>query len=250
MLLSMNASYHWAKINKKAYLLRMTVFIILVSFLSAFLASWGILYGFVTPALSFPFYAFYGEMHGSPIPPLGYSDWIPTYSIHFLTMEISSLKPQDSVEYVENFGWRYQLLGYHVIFLNMEIGVIVVKYLMFYALTFPLLFFIVVNIVGAILGYKMSEMHRIQEWGTNKRWNSLGLILGFVFLGIGFWLSNIGVVKTGRNPPWGEYYNEYAVTLYPYRGGGIIFFLFGIIVLGIVIGRLLSKYWQLDDFRD
>ena len=92
-------------------------------------------------------------MHGAPVPPEGYSYWIPTYRIHFLTAEISNLKANDSAGM-----WTYQLFGYHVTFLNAEIGYIDSQSLVSgdYRLTFPLLFFMLVNIVGAVLGYGIS----------------------------------------------------------------------------------------------
>ena len=227
MLLSMYASYHWAKISKKDYVLRMTVFIILVSLLSAFFAlPWGVFFGgVVSPVLSFPFYAIRTEVLGSPIPPEGYSYWIETYQIHFLATEILATKPDEFVEPT------YRFLGYHIVFLNLEIGYIPRRNQGYYILPFSFLFFILVNVVGTLSGYKIGRIRRIREWGTNKRWGLLGLTLGFVFSGVGFWLSNIGIAETGW---WG-----YPITSYPYGDDAVAFFLFGIIVWATVIGKIM-----------
>lgn len=232
MLLSMYASYHWVKISKKPYVLRMTVFIILVSLLSVFFAiPWGVFFGgVVSPVLSFPFYAISTEVLGSPIPPEGYSYWIQTYQIHFLATEILATKPHDFVEP----DWTYRFLGYRITFLNMEIEYVARQNLEqtgYYTLPFSFSFFMLVNVVGALLGYRIGRIRRIRQWGTNKRWGLLGLILGFVFLGLGLWLSNIGIAETRW---WG-----YPITSYPYRDDALAFFLFGIIAWAIVIGKIL-----------
>jgi len=234
----MYASYHWGKISKKHYVVRMTVFIVLVSLISAyFIGLLGIFFGFVSPVLSFPFYGLATEVQGSPIPPEGYSYWIMTYRIHFLATEIYSLKPHDLVEQVD--GWKHRVLGDHIVFLNMEVGYVSSQFVGDYFRRFSFLFFLLVNIMGALLGYALNRTHRIREWVASQRWGLIGLILGFAFLGLGLWSSNIGVMVTSRNPPWGDVYVEYTETLHPYSEDGFHFFLFGILVLAIVVGRFL-----------
>jgi len=240
MLLSFYASFRWAR--SEHYVLKMTVFIIVASFFSAVIGSsfaW-ILFG-PLPFLSFPFYAIRDEMHGSPVPPEGWSFWIPTYRIRFLTAEVSSLKAHDFVEHVGGSGWSYQLLGYNVTFVNMEIGYIDKESLGSYPLTFPFLFFLLVNVAGALLGFWISKIHMFQksEW----EWTSMGFLsrvaLGLVLIGVGIWLSTFGVATTVRIPPWtGDYVTT---TIYPYQEDALVFVIFGITWLAII---LLEFAWE------
>lgn len=211
--------------------------IILVSFFSAYvgIGIGSLLFG-PLPLLSFPFYAIQDEMHGSPIPPEGYSWWIPTYRILFLTKEISNLKANDSA----GVG-TYHLFGYHVLFLNREVGYIDGQNLGNYRLTFPFLFFLLVNSVGAVFGFVMSRWKALKK----SEWR-LRIFFGLVALGViimvaGIFLSSFGVATTIRNPPWtGDYYT---VTLYPYREDAFAFVMFGITWLAIIILDALAQDW-------
>ena len=117
MLLSMYASYHWAKISKKTYALKMVVFVFLVSYLSArFPASIILAFTFPITFLSFPFYAYI-----DPIWTEGWY-WVDFLGIRFFVTDLAYPLPMGSGQLV---------------------------------VAFP--FFLFVNIVGAILGYKISE---------------------------------------------------------------------------------------------
>ena len=224
MLLSLYASYRMAK--GKHYIVKIATLIILISFFSAF---FGVCIGWFLlgplPILSFPFYAIQDEMHGAPTPPEGYSFWIHTYRIHFLTAELSNLKANDSA----NTG-TYHLFGYHVLFLNHEIGYINTPYSfgypLSYTLSFPFAFFLLVNTAGAIIGYAMSNWKTLNK----SKWKLIAffgqITLGVLITAAGVLLSNIGVATTVRNPPWtGEYYT---ITLYPYHEDAGAFLIFGI----------------------
>jgi hypothetical protein len=151
--------------DKKPYVLTMAVFIILVSFLPAISPfPFGIIMPFpifVSPVLSFPFYA-YSLAHTH-------------HGISFFTVNII---------HTTELSW-----GDFFPFI-------------------PFSFFLFVNFVGAMLGYEISKIHRIREWGNSTHWNLFGFVLGMTFLGCVF------VV-------------------------GAPLFVFGILVLTIVIGRIL-----------
>lgn len=116
MLLSMYASYHWAKISQKAFDYRTLVFIIVVSLLSAvFPAYITIVFTFPFTFLSFPFYAYIYEEWS-----WGLMDRIEFLGIRFSTMDLAIRIPRP---------W--------------DLGRFLVA--------FP--FFVFVNFVGAILGY-------------------------------------------------------------------------------------------------
>lgn len=167
MLLSMYASYHWAKNRKETYIFKMTVFIILISFLPAISPlPFGIIMPFpifVSPVLSFPFYA-YSLAHTH-------------HGIYFFTVDIF---------HTTEFSWGE----------------------FFPFAPFP--FFLFGNFIGAVLGYEISKIRRIRELGTSTHWNLLGFVLGMTFLGCVF-------------------------------VAGAALFLFGILVLAIVIGRILRS---------
>jgi len=183
MLLSMYAAYHWARISKRAFALRMAFFIILISFLPAISPfPFGVLLPlplFVSPVLSFPFYAYYKKVLVE-----GY--WVAFSRIRFLGIDITSTP------------WAGVLGQLAPVFS----------------------FFILINLVGAILGYEINRIRMIREWGNSKRWNLLGAILGSVFMGAGLGLGN----------------------LYDFDRAAL--FLFGILVLAIVIGRILRSKMQ------
>jgi len=184
MLLSMYAAYHWARISKEAFALRMAFFIILISFLSAISPfPFGVLLPlplFVSPVLSFPFYAYYKKVLVE-----GY--WVSFFRIRFLGIDITSTPSSRGLEQlapVSSF------------------------------------FFLFINFVGALLGFWINRNGRIQEWGNSKRWNLLGALLGSVSMGAGLGLGNLYDVDQAA------------------------LFLFGILVLAIVIGRTLRSKIQ------
>ena len=231
MLISLCASYRLAR--RKHFVVKIATLIILVSFFSAF---FGVCMGWFffgpLPILSFPFYAIQDEVHGAPVSPDGYSFWIHTYRIHFLTAELSNLKANDSAS-----TGTYQLYGYHVLFLNQEIGYITTPYSfgypLSYTLSFPFAFFLLVNTVGAIIGYYMGNWKALNrgKWRLTAFFGQIAL--GVLITTAGILLSNIGVATTVRNPPWtGEYVT---VTLYPYQEDAGAFFIFGITWLVMII---------------
>jgi hypothetical protein len=113
----MYASYHWAKISKKAYVLRMAVSIILISFFSAFFpVSIAIILTFPLTFLSFPFHAYI-----DPIWTEGWY-WVDFLRIRFLTIDLTAPLPLDSGRFL---------------------------------VAFP--FFLFVNFVGTTLGYWINE---------------------------------------------------------------------------------------------
>jgi len=175
MLLSIYAAYHWAK--SEHYAIKMAVFIILVSFLSAYSAlPYGVL-GAVSPVLSFPFYTYIDEFRG----------------IRFLTIG----------------------------------GVVNVQF------TLAFSFFLLVNLFGVKLGYEASKIHRIRELGTTKYWNLLGFILGVIFIGVGL------IVLRYTTPPIARGEVPFGLESGPNANDGLALFLFGILVLAIIIGRIL-----------
>lgn len=183
MLLSMYASYHWAE--SEYYLIKMAVFIILASFLSAYSV---LPFGFwlvVFPVLSFPFYAYIGERFVTPV----YEEEFRV--IRFLTIG-----------------------GFEADFIT------------------AFEFFLLVNLFGMILGYAASKIHRIRELGTTKYWNLLGFILGVIFIGVG-----LIVLRYTPLPPKSKWHLGLESGLNAFDGATL--FLFGILMLAIVIGRIL-----------
>jgi len=187
MLLSMYASYLWANRSKKTYVLRITVFILLSSFFSAYIPGGSAYFLFFiffwhpfyyASVLSFPFYLLKHEMNFHH---LYYENSF--HSIHFLTVNITSTPASGSP------GFNQQLL-----------------------LDFS--FFLSVNLVGALLGYLIAKKYRIQFF--NNKWGIIsclstaiaclagsllsGLIfreiVGVTLLGAGIFLLDIILFKT------------------------------------------------------
>jgi hypothetical protein len=231
MLISLYASYRLAR--RKQYTAKIATLVIFVSFFSAY---FGVCIGAFLlgplPVLSFPFYAIQDEMHGAPLPPDGYSLWIHTYRVHFLAAELSNLKANDSA----SLG-TYRLYGYHILFLNQEIGYITTPYSssypLSYTLSFPFAFFLLVNTAGAIIGYAMSKQKTLEKSKWKLKASFGKIALGVLITTTGILISNIGVATTVRNPPWtGQYVT---ITLYPYQKDAGAFFIFGITWLVMVI---------------
>jgi hypothetical protein len=169
--------------GKMHYVLRMVVFIILVSYLSAISSlPFGFLFGFVSPVLSFPFYTW---MHDVAEPDSYYTVY---RGFGLLTTTFTT---------ATDISWGD--------FVN-----------------FSFLIFLLINFAGAMLGYGISKIRRIREWGTSTHWSLLGSVLAIIFLG--------GPYVLGPGD-------------YGFANGAL--FLFGILVLAIVIGRILwSKISQ------
>jgi len=124
MLLSMYASYYWARTGKKSFILGMAVSIVLISFLSAFFpVSIAIIFTFPLTFLSFPFYA-----HIDPIWTEGWY-WVDFLRIRFLTVELTPSLPLVSGRFL---------------------------------VAFP--FFLFVNFVGTSLGYWISRKLAEGSW--------------------------------------------------------------------------------------
>ena len=83
--------------------------------------------------------------------------------------------------------------------------------------------FVLINLVGVILGYEMSKIRRIREWGTSTHWNLLGFVLGMTLLGCAT-IVGLSYHEVGRSY---ELVCSDALAM------------FGILVLAIVIGRIL-----------
>jgi len=129
--------------------------------------------------------------------------------------------------------------GYYVVFMNMEIGYIDEQSLSSYRLTFPFLFFTLVNIVGAVLGYMISKVRIIQKIEGSSIGSLERIALGIVILGAGIFLGNLGIATTIRNPVWtGDYYN---ITVYPYQADAGAFVAFGVTWLVIAIVEIVDR---------
>ncbi len=102
-------------------------------------------------------------------------------------------------------------------------------------------FFLFGNIVGAVLGYTISRI-RNQELGTRKTWSLLGFILTIAFAGVGGLFRSIFIDKSGE------------IIIVTREGGyraydfdGPILFLFGIIVLAIVVGKIIWSWSKIPE---
>lgn len=210
MLLSMYLSYQLANHNKITYALSMVVFVVLISFLSAIhpLGQVGDFLVFPLLCLSFPFYAYVTSIFSWE-----QLFWVDFYKVRFLTVDLTSALPLES-----GLIWSQRFP------LNNAI---------------PL--FLLVNIGGALLGYGLSRIPRIREFGNNRIWKLAGFILGATFLMIGGWLtaSNSRIVDNGRIVrPEGLYYMD-----------GRAIFWFGIIMLLIVVGKILWGHLRNEEFE-
>ena len=104
------------------------------------------------------------------------------------------------------------------------------------------LFFLFVNVVGAVSGYAISRI-RIQEWGTVKTWGLSGFILTTAFVGVGGLFRGIFIDKSSEI--------IYVVTRYLGYGAnyfdGVVLFFYGITVLAIVIGKIILSWSKIPD---
>ena len=212
MLLSMYVSYQLANRNKIIYVLSMIVFVVLASFLSTRLPinMIGIILVFPLVCWSFPFYAYI-----TPIFSLEQYYWVEFYKVRFLTVDLTSA-------FSLGRGLSYPS----------------------FPLSTAIPIFLLVNVVGVILGYGLSRITRIREWGNKRTWNLMGFFLGVTFSIIGRLLVELNrqIVVNGRIVrPEGLYIMD----------GGAIFH-FGIIILLIAIGKILwgLKNRFLEEFSE
>jgi len=200
MLLSFYASVRCAR--KRNYAAKMAVFVVVVSLLSAVfgISIIAVLYGPVA-VLSFPFYAFWEEKRFPLSAPYEVSQRIVVYDIYLGGVPVSSLVPQGRVVSDVGGGVGYvDVASYEVTFLGVEVGSVPessigpIVFLSLYPLLLPLWFFMLVNAVGALLGFLASRMAGgmpVFQRGELKLMSSLAsVILGFVFLGVGILLSD------------------------------------------------------------
>lgn len=241
MLLSLYASFRWA--GTYHYVLKMGVLVILLSLFSSFIV-WYVLSP-IFPVLlalhflSFPFYALWEESRIILPPPYEYSQRLTGFEIHFLTNVIFSLVPQGPVvRLIGGVEGEVNVVGYRVIFLTMEVGSIPSGII--YPLTVLFLFFMLVNIVGALLGYIIWRIYRMHKIGK-FRWESIGFFgrvaLGIAILIMGIWFLTFGEVV--RTSPVDAYYYDY--NPYPYLFDGFAFVVFSIIWLIINVAEYVEN---------
>jgi hypothetical protein len=212
MLLSMFISFLLARrFRWKVYVTLVTVIVALVSLFSTCnLFDLRPQYLFLyppAPPVSFPFHTRLGLIpanHISPPLPPGYvrpPHNMLSYELYFLPFKLGELR-----------------LEYHTI---KDVHRLL-------SLVFSS--FVLINLVGAILGYEISKIRRIREWGTSTHWNLLGFVLGMTLLGCAT-IVGLSYHEVGRSY---ELVCSDALAM------------FGILILTIVIGRILwskiSKY--------
>jgi len=161
MLLSMYASYHWARLGKEDWFFSIFAFIILVSFISTFLTSLGFFLAvlfFLWPLwfVSYPFMGLFVWRRSFGV--------VVGYDIRFFTLRIVSLP----TEYAP-------LLGFG--------------------------FFLLFNLAGALLGYWIGTRYRIPLFGSKKwkvLWGFIGIasiILGLLFAHADAFTQIFGYIK-------------------------------------------------------
>jgi len=212
----MYASFRWAR--GKNYVLKTAVLILLLSFFSAFSV---LMYFFAfllgpLPFLSFPFYANWDERRIILPEPLRYSERIDCYDIRFIAAPVFQFVPQGLV--VQGFG-AVQIVSYRVVLLDMEIGAVPSEFLWITLL----LFFTMVNTVGALLGFLMRKISFIEktDWGSTGFWGRVAFgVLVWIF---GIWLFTIAgqFIQTGS-----RYYSDQGPNFY--FSGAVISVIFGI----------------------
>ena len=236
MLFSMYASFRWAR--GKNYVRKTTALIIIFSLLSTVLGFY-IPYLFLLPLgplpfLSFPFYDLWAERRLILPQPFEFSYEVGCYDICFLTTPLFQFVPQGPVtgELSPGEGW-VQVDSYRVVLFDMEIGAIPYSLGLF----FPLfLFFIVVNALGALLGFLISKI-RITEktkLGSNAFLGSVAL--GIIILAYGIWLFTRG--ETFQLGHWSKYYYSHGPSCLSL--GAIACVIFGISwLITILLDRII-----------
>lgn len=150
--------YRYARSAKpRSYMLETTIFILAISFFSMAPEAMGyiipfpfsVLLLYICIPLSFPFYSWRYELFNYDV-----GEWQTYRSIRFLTTDITSTP-----------SWKY---GIHEFF-------------------FFFSFFLLVNVLGALLGYQISKKHRIQ---FGDEWKVLGGFAGVVCIVVSFILAS------------------------------------------------------------
>ena len=167
----MFTSYFLTKLARKDFVPIITVFIILVSFFSAYFPasgprarSHGIILVFPFSFLSFPFYDFIDEVFVEPV------YWVEVHRIRFFTVDITSSPSM--------------------------VGLINMQSISIFS------FFLLVNILGALLGYWIGKRRRIPHfssmWSTVFGLVSVGLGSVLIIIGAGHFIGeNIGMTLFG-----------------------------------------------------
>lgn len=234
MLLSLYASFRLS--GEKHYFIKICVLILLLSFFSTIADPYflGALPGFLFwffHLLSFPFYSWFAERRVPLAPPYTYSQRILTHDIRFLSKEILWLIPQGPVTASGDAGY-VNIASFRVILFSMEIGSVPPD--LPHVFTALFLFLVLVNAVGALLGYQLSKVKRIKELEFVESDFLIATLIGVFILGAGILLASIEPI-TGPTSP---YYYDY--DPYENRGQGIAFVIFGAIWLAI---NILSFAW-------
>jgi len=158
MLLSMYASYHWAR--SEDYVRNIGFFILLISFFSAFFPLSIIIFlAFPVTFLSFPFYGTIEKLLVGGIP----GNWGYFVTLRFLTIDITSTPTEAS------FFFFPALMP-----------------------AFPL--FLASNLLGALLGYWIGTKYRIHLF-SSKWWKVLWGFIGITSIGLGFVFGALGYVE-------------------------------------------------------
>jgi len=228
MLFSIYASFRWARTRR--YILKIGVFVVALSLLSALaLGPLVMLFG-PLPFLSFPFYGWWTQGRLSLPQPYNYSDRIGCYEAFFLTVFIFQLVPQGSRIGSDYFGdgRGIQVVSYRVVLLDTEMGTIRPDFT--YAWSMVFLFFLLINVIGAVLGFGIRKIQILQK----TKWGQFGFLsrvaLAIVVLSAGIWLPSTNALHTSK------YYVDYS----GYDGDALAFVMFGIVWLTTIILENLS----------
>lgn len=220
MLLSLYASFRW--VGSKNYLLKISLFIVVASFFSA---GFGVFVGslflslflpllFLHFILSFPFYMVFTERRIALAPPFVYSQRVSVWEIRFLMMKILQVVPHGPVvsSGIDEMG-LVQEVGYRVILFSTEIGSI--PFNIVYVLSLFFLFFVLVNIAGALAGYCMSKVKKIKELEGKPVGRWVRIAFGIALLAVGIMLSTMAPLIGG---PESSYYHSYDPNYYRFQG--------------------------------
>lgn len=243
MFLSLYMSFRWEA--RENYILKITVFTIIASLISAqvgttFFAMLGwddlailsIMLSVLNP--SFPFLScdVFSESRLALPPPYNFSQRIRNFQIRLPAMSVLQLVPQGPVERSNGEDW-VNVLSYRLVFLETEIGSVPPDAPSVIGTLF--LFFLLVNVIGALLGFVLSRLPTEKVPILNRVRDTMSLFLralfGAVFLVVGIWFSTIG--KVILNSPVSRYYSSY--NPYLYVGDAYACVVFGIIWLAIVV---------------